>query len=175
MLHHLGIKHIQTLFYFFFFSFFFFLMFLCSDILKSNFPNGWYQITGLTWATWHMPFFCRFKHPRTGEYLRFSCLPPDDFAEVLDQLQSIYPCWTLPATPTMDVCPWPLRWCTRPIHSLKPGSSCRAPCTWIPGLPEAARPLASIHPLALTPIASLEQLVHVLQEVSRILRLDSGG
>nr|XP_029123442.1 RNA pseudouridine synthase 2, chloroplastic isoform X2 [Elaeis guineensis] len=33
-----------------------------------------------------------FKHPHTGEYLRFSCPPPDDFAEVLDQLQSICPC-----------------------------------------------------------------------------------
>ncbi|KAG1361010.1 RNA pseudouridine synthase 2, chloroplastic [Cocos nucifera] len=34
----------------------------------------------------------RFKHPHTGEHLRFSCSPPDDFAEVLDQLQSISPC-----------------------------------------------------------------------------------
>ncbi|XP_008806145.2 RNA pseudouridine synthase 2, chloroplastic [Phoenix dactylifera] len=33
-----------------------------------------------------------FKHPHTGEHLRFSCPPPDDFAEVLDQLQSISPC-----------------------------------------------------------------------------------
>lgn len=30
-----------------------------------------------------------FKHPHTGEHLRFSCPPPDDFSEVLDQLQSI--------------------------------------------------------------------------------------
>ncbi|WOL05290.1 hypothetical protein Cni_G14017 [Canna indica] len=30
-----------------------------------------------------------FKHPHTGEFLRFSCPPPDDFSEVLDQLRII--------------------------------------------------------------------------------------
>ncbi|XP_058087983.1 RNA pseudouridine synthase 2, chloroplastic isoform X6 [Magnolia sinica] len=30
-----------------------------------------------------------FKHPQTGEHMRFSCLPPPDFAELLSQLRNI--------------------------------------------------------------------------------------
>nr|CAD1830548.1 unnamed protein product [Ananas comosus var. bracteatus] len=30
-----------------------------------------------------------FEHPHTGEFLRFSCPPPDDFSEVVDQLRGI--------------------------------------------------------------------------------------
>ncbi|XP_072993369.1 RNA pseudouridine synthase 2, chloroplastic isoform X1 [Typha latifolia] len=30
-----------------------------------------------------------FKHPHTGEFLQFSCPPPNDFSEVLDQLRNI--------------------------------------------------------------------------------------
>ncbi|KAL3650355.1 hypothetical protein CASFOL_006758 [Castilleja foliolosa] len=30
-----------------------------------------------------------FKHPHTGENLRFSQMPPTDFAEALDQLRDI--------------------------------------------------------------------------------------
>ena len=31
-------------------------------------------------------FFFRFKHPHSGKALEFSCPPPDDFTEVLDEL-----------------------------------------------------------------------------------------
>ncbi|XP_074567469.1 RNA pseudouridine synthase 2, chloroplastic [Curcuma longa] len=34
-------------------------------------------------------FSLGFKHPHTGEILRFSCPPPEDFSEVLDQLRSV--------------------------------------------------------------------------------------
>ncbi|THU55449.1 hypothetical protein C4D60_Mb11t06660 [Musa balbisiana] len=37
-------------------------------------------------------FSIGFKHPHTGEFLQFSCPPPDDFSKVLDQLRSISDC-----------------------------------------------------------------------------------
>jgi hypothetical protein len=33
----------------------------------------------------------RFLHPHSGKILEFTCPPPDDFAEVLDELQRITP------------------------------------------------------------------------------------
>jgi hypothetical protein len=35
--------------------------------------------------------FFRFKHPHSGKALEFSCPPPDDFTEVLDELRRITP------------------------------------------------------------------------------------
>lgn len=32
-----------------------------------------------------------FKHPHSGKMLEFSCPPPDDFAEVLDELRRVTP------------------------------------------------------------------------------------
>lgn len=31
----------------------------------------------------------RFKHPHSGKILEFSCPPPDDFSEVLDELRRV--------------------------------------------------------------------------------------
>jgi tRNA pseudouridine synthase 2 len=34
-------------------------------------------------------FSPRFKHPHSGKILEFSCPPPDDFSEVLDELRKV--------------------------------------------------------------------------------------
>lgn len=34
-------------------------------------------------------FYPRFKHPHSGKILEFSCPPPDDFTEVLDELRRV--------------------------------------------------------------------------------------
>jgi tRNA pseudouridine synthase 2 len=36
-------------------------------------------------------FLFSFKHPHSGKALEFSCPPPDDFTEVLDELRRVTP------------------------------------------------------------------------------------